>query len=107
MIDFIRGNVHPCIYMMQSIKARVYIALYVCENLMEGKPKAKYEVVIDGLQDYLSCEISFMQDKKKAWIGQLYLFEHLEHIYLVSKLWECEVIKPQVYQIFDSFPYWW
>jgi hypothetical protein len=34
--------------------------------------------VEDKLTDYLSCEIAFTKDKKKAWLGQPHLLQHLE-----------------------------
>ena len=34
--------------------------------------------VIEGLQDYLSCEVKFSMDKKRAWLGQPYLIKNLE-----------------------------
>ena len=34
--------------------------------------------VVEGLQDYLSCEIKFSEDKKRAWLGQPYLIKNME-----------------------------
>ena len=34
--------------------------------------------VIDRLQDYLTCEKRFSDNKKKAWLKQLYMVESLE-----------------------------
>ena len=42
--------------------------------------------VIDRLQNYLSCEVRFSQDKKKAWQGQPYMFEGWKK--LPIKSWE-------------------
>ncbi len=56
----------------------VFIALYVDNNLMVGHPKAIDDAiegvkenglilkVKDELNDYLSCEIKFLDNKKKA-----------------------------------------
>ena len=64
--------------------------LIVRHNLMIMSPKAIDEVleqhsknglvlkVVDGLWDYFCCEVKFSQNKKRAWLGQLYLFESLE-----------------------------
>ena len=42
---FTGGNVEPCLYMKQSVKDRVYIALYIDDNLMVGNTDAIDEVV--------------------------------------------------------------
>ena len=59
----------------------VYIALYKDDNLMEFDVEAiddailalKYNglilKVMEELQDYLSCKITFSKDKKRAWLG--------------------------------------
>ncbi len=59
---------------------------------MVGHPKAiddaiegmkKHGLILkvkDELNDYLSCEIKFSADKKKAWLGQSHLISNLEGI---------------------------
>ena len=34
--------------------------------------------VMEGLQDYLSCEIKFSENKKHAWLGQRHLIKNLK-----------------------------
>ena len=34
--------------------------------------------VMESLHDYLSHEIQFSEDKKKVWLGQLFLIKSLE-----------------------------
>ena len=34
--------------------------------------------IVKGLQDYLSYEIKFSDDKKRAWLGQSHLMKKLE-----------------------------
>ena len=81
----------PCLYVRKSMKfGRVYIALYVDDNLIVGKEEAINEViqelrdkgftlkVKDDLKDYLSCEIEFTKNKKSAWLGQPHLIANLE-----------------------------
>ena len=89
-IGFTGGDVDPCLYMKKSKKGLVFIALYVDDNLMVGHPKAideaiegmkKHGLVLkveDELNDYLSCEIKFSDDKKKAWLGQPHLISNLK-----------------------------
>ena len=73
----------PCLFTRESPTfGRVYIALYLDDNLLVGHPQAINEVieklrdegfvlkVKDNLKDYLSCEIDFSEDKKSAWLGQ-------------------------------------
>ena len=59
---------------------------------MVGNTEAIYDVikhlrreglvprVINGLQDYTSLKIWFLEDKKQAWLGQPYLYVNLEKI---------------------------
>ena len=82
--QFIRGNVNLC-------KGVVYRALYIDYNLMVGEMAAIDDAiaalkssglvlkVMEGLQDYLSCEIKYPNDKKRAWLGQPHLIENLEN----------------------------
>ena len=34
--------------------------------------------VVKGLQDYLSCKVEFLLDKKRACLGQVHLIKSLE-----------------------------
>ena len=90
-IGFEGGEVDPCLYVRDSTKfGRVYIALYVDDNLIVGKEEAINEViqelrdkgftlkVEDDLKDYLSCKIEFTENKKEAWLGQPHLTANLE-----------------------------
>ena len=90
-IGFEGGEVDPCLYVRESTNFwRVYIALYVDDNLKVGNEEAINEViqelcderftlkVKDDLKDYLSCEIEFTKDKKAAWLGQPHLIANLE-----------------------------
>ena len=81
----------PCLYVKNSAKGIVYIALYVDNNLMMGdiatiddaiealKNKGMILKIVEGLHDYLSCEIIFSDDKKHAWLGQPHLIKNLEN----------------------------
>ena len=44
--------------------------------------------MVDGLQDYLSCEIKISDNKKHAWLGQPHLIKNLESNFgrLVNKV---------------------
>ena len=33
--------------------------------------------VLEGLHDYLSCEVKISKDKKRAWLGQTHLIKNL------------------------------
>ena len=52
--------------------------------------KKHFKVKIEGdLKDYLSCEIQFSADGKKAWIGQLHLIKKIESLFkeeLIGKM---------------------
>ena len=81
----------PCLYVRESTKfGRVYIALYVDDNLIVGKEEAINEVIQelcdevftlkgeDNLKDYLSCEIEFLEKNKSAGLGQPHLIANLQ-----------------------------
>ena len=89
-IGFTGGDVDPCLFVRRSSKGICFIAIYVDDNLLVGHPAAIEETiellkenglvlkVEDDLHDYLSCEIQFSPDKKKAWLGQPHLINKLE-----------------------------
>ena len=71
------GNVDPSPNMKKCDKNQKYVALFVYENLMMRNPEAIYEAIkaqkhgliskiVEDLQDYLSCEVKFFKDKKRA-----------------------------------------
>ena len=86
---FIEDNVDPCLYVKKSAKAIVYVALYVDNNLMVGNVEAIDDAIaahkenrlickiMEGLKYYLSCEVKFLMDKKRAWVGQPHLIKNL------------------------------
>ena len=67
----------------------VYIAIWVDDSLLIGHDAAIQQTIddlkangfglkIEGeLDNYLSCEISFSQDKSKGWIHQQHLIKRL------------------------------
>ena len=75
---FVGGYIDPCLYVKKSMKGIVYVALYVDDNLMivdnatihdailALKNKGLVLKIIEGLQDYLSCEIKISDDRKRA-----------------------------------------
>ena len=87
---FVGGDVDPCIFMKKSSLGVCYIATYVDDNLLVGHKKAIEDAVCqirkaglvlkieNDLHDYLSCEIIFSEDKKRAWLGQPHLIANLE-----------------------------
>ena len=36
--------------------------------------------IVDGLQDYLSCDVRFSGTKKQAWLGQPHLIKNLKKV---------------------------
>ena len=36
--------------------------------------------VVYKMQNFLSCEIEFLENKKKSWLGQPYLYDILEKV---------------------------
>ena len=84
------GSIDPCLYVKRSMNSSVYVALYVDNNLMIGDKAAIDDAimalenkglvlkVVEGLQDYLSCEIKISENKKRAWLGQPHLIKNLK-----------------------------
>ena len=89
--SFVGGSIEPCLYIKRSAKGIVYIALYVDDNLMIGniaaindailalKNKGLVLKILEGLQDYFSCKMKILDDKKHAWLGQPHLINNLEN----------------------------
>ena len=83
--SFIGSNIDSCLYAKKSVKGIVYVVLYIDNNLMIGnnamiddaisalKNKGLVLKIMEGLQDYLSCEIKISDDGKHAWLGQPHL----------------------------------
>ena len=82
------------------MKGIVYVALYIDNNLMIGdktaiidamalKNKGLVLKVVEGLQDYLSCEIKFSENKKHAWLHQPHLIKNLKSKFekLIEDVW--------------------
>jgi hypothetical protein len=81
-IGFVGGYADPCLMMRKDENGIVYIAIWVDDSLLIGHDAAIEQTIkdlqangfglkIEGeLDDYLSCEISFSQDKSKGWIHQ-------------------------------------
>ena len=86
---FVGDNVNPCLYVKNSAKGVVYIALFVDNNLMVGDIEAIDDAisalkniglvlkVMERWQDYLSCKIKFSKDKKRTWLRQPHLIENV------------------------------
>ena len=92
-IGFTGGDSDPCLFVRKNKFGICYIAIYVDDNLMVGHEAAINETirqieqeglvlkVEDNLHDYLSCEIVFSEDKKRAWLGQPHLISKLEETF--------------------------
>ena len=86
---FIGGNVNPCLYVKKSEKGIVYVVFYVYNNLMTGDLQTINNPIIDlkenglvlkvmeEIQDYLSCEVKFSKNKKRACLGKPHLIKNL------------------------------
>ena len=83
------------------MKGLVYVALYIDDNLMVGdivaiddaievlKNKGLVLKIVEGLKEYLSCEIKFSNNKKCAWFGQPHLIKNLEKKFsrVIQEIW--------------------
>jgi hypothetical protein len=103
-IGFEGGYSDPCLMTRRYALGIIFIALYVDDCLCVGHTTAIKDTIeqlkVNGLEvtvedkltDYLSCEINFSKNKKKAWLGQPHLLLNLE------KKFGKTVEKLQVYQ---------
>ena len=69
-------NINTCLYIKKNEKGVIYIDLYVDDIVMVGDAEVIDNIitalksnglvlkVMKGLQDYLSCQIKFSEDKK-------------------------------------------
>ena len=90
IIGFIGSNVDPCLWMRRDKKGLIYIALYVDDNLLIGTQEAIDDTIEqlraqglvlkieNELDDYLSCDIKFSSNGRRAWLGQPHLISKLE-----------------------------
>ena len=85
------GDFDPCLYMKRDKNGLIYLALYVDDNLLIVDENAIEETIKElrktglvlkvyySLEDYISCEIEFMNNGQSAWLGQPHLIEKLEN----------------------------
>ncbi len=80
----------PCLFYRKNELGICIILCYVDDNLTAGHKAAidqaikeikshGFNLTIENeLKDYLSCEIKFSKDKKKAWIGQPHMIKKIQ-----------------------------
>ena len=54
--------------------------------------------IVEGLEDYLSCEVRFSEDKKQVWLGYPCLIKNLEKSFVI-KLKRCGHKTPHMQKI--------
>ena len=90
-IGFEGGDVDPCLFTRRDSKGLVFVGLYVDDNLIIGHKAAVEDTICqlrekgglvlkieDDLHDYLSCEINFKDNGRKAIVKQPHLISNLE-----------------------------
>ena len=99
-IGFKQSAADPCLMMWESELGRVFIAIYVddcycvgdkegidllCELLQKKTDTVEaFSITVEeNTSDYLSCEVVFSSDRKRAWLGQPHLIRNL-----AAKFWE-------------------
>ena len=88
-IGIMGGNVDPYLYVKKRVKGIVHVDLCIDDNLMIGDVEAINNAIaaikenrlvlkfVECIQDYLSCEVKFLEDKKRAWLRQSHLIKNL------------------------------
>ena len=69
-LGFVGGNVNPLINVKKSEK--------IDDAIPALKENGLVLKIVEWLQDYFSCKVTFSSDKKGLGLGQPYLIEHLE-----------------------------
>ena len=89
-IGFELSKADPCLLVRRNDKGTVYFGVWVDDSLVIGDPEAIDSAIDDlkkkglvlkiagSLKDYLSCEITFSADGKRAWVHQPHLLKKLE-----------------------------
>ena len=89
-LGFKKSAIDPCLFVKTDGKTPMYVATYVDDNYVLGsdedinkfikdiKKHGLNVTVEDTLEDYLSCNIVFSDDKKRAWIGQPHLMKKID-----------------------------
>ena len=89
-IGFELSKADPCLLVRRNDKGTVYFGVWVDDSLVIGDTKAIDDALDDlkkrglvlkiagSLKDYLSCEITFSEDGKQAWVHQPHLLKKLE-----------------------------
>ena len=90
MIEFSGDNVDPHRFWKKYDEGIVFVAIYMDDSLIVSNPETMDNTikllkqqrfvlkVEDDLNDYLSCEIHFIANRKKAQLGQPHLLANLE-----------------------------
>jgi hypothetical protein len=90
-LGFRLSKIDSCLMIQNNKDGIVFICLYVDDCYAVGKThtldqlvkdictKGGYKVKVeDNLSDYLSCNIVFNKNKKRAWLGQPHLIKSLQ-----------------------------
>ena len=88
-IGFNQNQAEPCLLKRENKKGITIIGLYIDDCLIAGDKMAVRESIndikkvfsvkeTDNLEDYLSCQILFDKERKKAWIGQPHMIKKLD-----------------------------
>ena len=59
------------------------------DKILALKNKGLVLKIVEGLQDYLLCEIKISDDRKRAWLGQPHLIKSLKSKFgrLIDEVW--------------------
>ena len=105
----IGGNVNPCLYIKKIEKDIEYIPFYVDNNLMVGDLEAIFKAITalkenalvlkieERLHNYLTCNVRYSGDKKRAWLGQSHLIESFEKKFSMIQSRRYKVTKHKVH----------
>jgi hypothetical protein len=87
LLGFSGGYANPCLMTRKNKLGVVFIALYIdtclcignnaaIKDLVKGMEAQGFTLKIDEeLKDYLSCQLVFLDDKKRLWIRQPHLIK--------------------------------
>ncbi len=88
-LGFTQSAADPCLFIRKNELGLAIVLIYVDDGLCVGNKPALRQFfdqlrekslelkVTEDMEDYLSCQVLFSKDKKKAWLGQPHMVKKI------------------------------
>ena len=92
-LGFKQSAADPCLFIRKNELGLAIVLIYVDDGLCVGDKRALRQFfdqlreknlelkVAEDMEDYLSCQVLFSKDKKKAWLGQPHMVKKILHVF--------------------------